>query len=143
MGRKIKEAEISCFMSDLLMDHQETLKWAERLAADDWGRLVWESLAFSGVCALAWFLCIFILVACLVPPLRRRVHTCTGVYLPWNICVAVYLITGIAGIFGYPAIFSIGALAYLINQTVPVWLLEPVADFSNQWLTVVGWFTWS
>lgn len=124
------------------MDRGETLKWAERIAADDWGRSqVWESLAFSCVCALAWLLCIFILVTCLVPPMRRSLHARTGIYLPWNICVGVYLITCIAGIFGYPAIFSVGALAYLINQAIPSWILEPVADFSNEWLTVVGWFT--
>jgi hypothetical protein len=130
-------------MSNLLMSQREALKWADRLATDEWGRLVWESLAFSGVCALAWLFCIFVLVACLVPQLRRLVHAWTGVYLPWNICVGVYLLTGIAGIFGYPALFSVGALAYLINQAVPVWILEPMADFSNQWLTIVGWFTWS
>ncbi len=126
-------------MSDLLMDQSEALKWA-RLTTDDWGSQIWESLALGVSCGALWALCLFILIACLVPPLRRQVHRWTNIYLPWNMSVGIFLIQGIVGIMGYPALFSVGVLAYWINSAVPVWLLEPIAEFSNR-LTVIGWLT--
>ncbi|WMS85612.1 hypothetical protein [Pleionea litopenaei] len=129
-------------MSDLLMNQRETLKWAERLASDDWGSQVWESLGLGVGCGLLWLFGLFVLMTCLVPPMRRKVHAWTNIYLPWNSCVGIFLLQGIAGIMGHPALFSVGVLAYWINSAIPVWLLEPIAEFSNR-LTVIGWLTWA
>ncbi|WP_041406460.1 hypothetical protein [Shewanella loihica] len=129
-------------MSDILMNQRELLKWSQRLAEDDWSHQVWENLVFSGACASLWLICIFTLVACLVPPIRRLIHSRTGVYLPWNICVGVWLITGLIGIMGWPSLFTVGVLAYWVNATVPGWLLEPVAEFTQQFFTAAGWFIW-
>lgn len=129
-------------MSDLIMSQRETLKWAEQLSNDPWGQQVWESLALSVGCGLLWVFSLIVLMACLVPPLRRRVRTWTNIYLPWNAAVGVFILQGFAGILGHPAIFSSGVLAYYVNQAVPVSLLEPLAEFLN-YFSVIGWLTWA
>lgn len=125
---------------ETLMNARELAKWTERLAADDWSRQTWENVAMGTLCGAAWLLCICLLVACLVPPLRRKFHSWTGVYLPWNICVALLIITNIVGILGHPAIFSTGAIAYWVNTTVPASVLEPTAK-ALDFLAFAGWFS--
>ncbi|MFV0508768.1 MAG: hypothetical protein ACK5M8_05910 [Shewanella algae] len=126
-------------MSDFLMSQRELAKWAERLAADDWGRQTWESIALGVSCGALWLLCILVLVGCLVPPIRRRIHSWTGIYLPWNIAIAALIITNLVGIMGHPAIFSSGVVAYWINTTVPASVLEPLAE-ALDFLAFAGWF---
>jgi len=124
------------------MSQRETLKWAEQLSSDPWGQQVWESLALSVGCGLLWVFSLIVLMACLVPQLRRRVHTWTNIYLPWNAAVGIFILQGFAGILGHPAIFSSGVLAYWVNQAIPASLLEPLAEFLN-YFTVIGWLTWA
>ena len=123
------------------MNQKEILKWS-RLTEEEWGSQIFESLTLGLSCGALWLFSIFILLACLLPPLRRRVHYISGVYLPWNICVGVFLLQGIAGIMGYPALFSVGVLAYWINSAVPAWILVPTAEFLDH-MTLIGWLTWT
>lgn len=127
-------------MSEVLMKSREIVKWSERLAADEWGRQIWENIAMGIVCGAAWLLCIGLLITCLTPPLRRKFHLWTGVYLPWNICVAILIVTNLVGILGHPAIFSSGVIAYWVNKTVPAFVLEPTAR-ALDFLAFAGWFS--
>lgn len=125
---------------ETLMKQHELVKWGERLTSDNWGQQIWESIALGVSCGAAWLLCIGLLVTCLVPPLRRKFHSWTGFYLPWNIFVALFLITNVVGIMGHPALFSSGVIAYWINTAVPESVLEPVAS-SMDFLAFAGWFS--
>lgn len=124
----------------LLMNPNELEKWRELLAADDWSNKVWESVIFSSTCGLLWLLCISALVICLVPPLRRKVHDGTNVYLHWQWSLGIFIATNIVGILGWPVIFSVGVIAYWINTLVPASILEPVAQFFT-YLSFTGWLT--
>lgn len=129
-------------MSNLLMSQREALKWTETLSSEAWNQQVWESLALSSLYGISWLFSLLLLVVCLVPPMRRKVHCWTNIYLPWNACVGLFIIQGFVGIFGHPALFSSGVLAYWVNQLIPASVLEPTAEFTN-YFTVIGWLTWS